>query len=267
MKKIIFTLLLSFPVLFLNAQSSYTRLITAKRDLSYSSVTNGVNGSFFMTYNMYVKSTDENILTVSFFDKNGNGKWSRHFKDSSDSYGWLAQTVQADASGFITADVLSPSFGKGKLNVFKSDTKGNILWNKIINVNDKMVDSYSDIKPTADGNVIITGNIRPVDYGTGDGDAFILKVNGTNGSVMWAKTIEIHKTNSTSHFASGICLAVTRDSGFIMGGISFNSFNASYDYDPIIAKYDKNGKLQWTKMISFVSGYPYSSEDNINGIV
>ena len=262
MKKLIFTLTIAFAVTCAYAQTSYTKLITTKRDISFPSITKALNGSFFISYNMYIKSTNENILAVSFFDKTGNQKWSRHFKDSSNYYEWAAQTVQPNSTGFITASTISSGYGKGKLSVFKSDTKGNILWNKTISINGKMVESVRDVEVAADGNILIAGTIRPIDYLPGDGDACILKVNGINGNVFWAKTLEIHKTTAQSHFARGKSLAITKDSGFVLGS---NSYNADQDYNPVIAKYDKQGNLQWAKMITPLNNNLY--EDELGDVV
>jgi hypothetical protein len=87
-------------------------------------------------------------------------------------------------SGFIFAGYTS-SFGFGGYDVYvvRTDKNGNMIWQKSFGAVDW--DFGNEIVLAPDGNVIICGYTYSMGYGKKDG--YLLKVNSTNGGLMWQK--------------------------------------------------------------------------------
>ena len=103
--------------------------------------------------------------------------------------------------------------------------------------------SATDIKPTANGDFIITGSIAQPQAGA-DTDALLLKVN-REGAIIWQKAF---RSPENDHFKS---LLITRDDHIITLG-QFNTHllsDGSLYQEHLVSKFDQQGNMIWSKWI------------------
>jgi hypothetical protein len=108
-------------------------------------------------------------------DPNGNPLWQKTFGGSDWDRGWsVRQTTDGE---FIIAGT-TLSFGSGFFDVYllKTDTTGNLLWQKTFGGSD-WDDGYS-VQETTDGGFIIAG--VTFSFGAGSGDVYLIKLCSEN---------------------------------------------------------------------------------------
>ena len=183
--------------------------------------------------NGYILNNRESIIRL---DPKGNEIW-RYPKAI--EYNNFASIVVADNNKFIvvktTLDSLTTEL---KLEVFKLDENGGIVWKKYYGDLPFIYVSY--IEKTIDGNYIILGNEGP-DFASRDFDLFILKIDG-EGNVLWKKTLE------NPLYDHGQKIKQTRDNGFII--LSWHSDNREVTTIRLV-KVDETGNLVWSKSFSW----------------
>lgn len=171
-------------------------------------------------------------------DSNGDVIWSKKYDEVNfpgyDEYGFSAE--QTTDSGFIMLGSAENSFCVGGSDIYltKTDSSGNIQWNKLFGGTDHEF-GYS-VKQTTDGGFILTGTT--LSYGAGNEDAYLIKTDA-NGDTLWCKTY--------GGVLRDYCYSVsqTTDGGYILTGYSENFGAGGNDY--YLIKLNGNGTLQWSK--------------------
>jgi hypothetical protein len=104
-------------------------------------------------------------------DSSGNSIWQKTFGGSKDDHGYSVQ--QTSDGGYIIAGYTN-SFGSGKSDIYivKTDSAGNLLWQKTIGGTN--YDEGWSIQQTSDGGFIIAGD--SYSYGTGGFDVYVVKL-------------------------------------------------------------------------------------------
>ena len=157
----------------------------------------------------------------------GNMQWQRTFGGS--SWDWALSVQQTTDAGYIVCGT-TQSFGPGKSNIYliKTDSTGNVEWEKTLRGR-----GYS-VQQTSDGGYIIAGETRPF----GPGDCYLIKTDST-GNVEWEKTFG----GSSWDWAQSV--EQTTDGGYILAGYTV-SYGAGRS-DVYVVKTDSAGNMQWQK--------------------
>ncbi|MFA4872068.1 MAG: hypothetical protein WC610_03375 [Patescibacteria group bacterium] len=166
-------------------------------------------------------------------DTNGNLLWQKTLGGIN---GDIASSVQQTSdNGYIVAGA-TYSFGAGNSDAYliKTDSKGNLLWQKTFGGTGE--DWASSVQQTSDGGYIVAGLTQS--FGAGSEDVYLIKTDA-NGNLLWQKTLG----GTNGDMASSV--QQTPDNGYIIAGWT-TSFGAG-SYDAYLIKTDANGNLLWEK--------------------
>ncbi len=165
----------------------------------------------------------------------GNFQWSKTYGGSHDE---PAYCIIQTADGGLAFAGYSNSFGPYNVfNIIKTDSSGNILWNRLIGETGTGSHIYSVIQ-SSDGSFVLAGEFTPT--GTGNYDMYIVKIN-SSGTILWTRTV------AGSGYDMAYSVTQTTDGGFVLGGYT-NSYGSG-GYDMYIVKLNSSGSLQWSKTV------------------
>jgi len=159
----------------------------------------------------------------------GDTLWTRTYGGTSNDDGGSVQ--QTSDSGYIIAGYTT-SFGTGNDDVYliKTNASGDTVWTRTYGGSNKDV-GYS-VRQTTDGGYIIAGYTRS--FGAGNGDVYLIKVNG-QGDTVWTRTYGGPDDDCS------LSARQTADGGYIVTGYA-NSFGAG-NSDLYLIKTDANGNV------------------------
>ena len=165
----------------------------------------------------------------------GTYQWSKTYGGSHDE---VAYSIIQTADGGLAFVGYSNSFGPYNVfNIIKTDSSGNIQWNKLIGETGTGSHIYSIIQ-TSDGGLALAGEFTPT--GTGNYDMYVVKLNNS-GSIQWTRTV-----GGTGYDMANSIIQTT-DGGYVLGGYT-NSYGAGNN-DMYIVKLNSSGTLQWSKTV------------------
>jgi len=149
----------------------------------------------------------------------GFNDWSYDFKYTKDN-------------GFIiTGYNYDSTFSSSKISLIKTDSLGNMLWQKLFG--GASYDYAYSIDIASDGGYIIGG--KTYSFGAGGSDLFLLKTDST-GDSLWLKTFG---TIANDWFGNAV---TTLDGGFILSGRLGQDQNGK---DAYLVKTDSTGNIEW----------------------
>ncbi len=163
--------------------------------------------------------------------ENGNEVWNKTFGGSKyDAGRCVAQTADG---GYIIVGY-TKSFGAGKSDVYiiKTDSDGNLHWNKTFGGENEDV-GYSVLQ-TSNGGYLIAGETDYSLVGGIFGDIWLIKTN-SSGDEEWSKTY-----GGTS-MDSCYCVVQTVDGGYIIAG--YKAMGSIGFQDVLLIKIDENGNI------------------------
>jgi len=186
---------------------------------------------------------------------------TNRMRDRADGYGILATK---DGGYLLTGDTTWSS-GMGVWNAFviKTDAKGAALWSKQFDSQSAAQGVIAETKrlsvQTSDGNFVVAGDIIEfynADYESrkeGWGDVMVTKLN-TSGKWMWSTMVGDYSIDFPQRLWAApdggvILLAKFKETGY---GEDVADFDAVPGYS-VIVKFDKNGKVQWSKKMNWVA--------------
>ncbi|MDW8334401.1 MAG: fibronectin type III domain-containing protein, partial [Bacteroidia bacterium] len=174
-------------------------------------------------------STDRDLLLMKVSGA-GNVEWVRTFGGVSEDIGY--QTIEV-SDGFVTAGFTS-SFGTGgDVYVVKTaKSNGATLWQR--NYGGSQRDEGYSIVEDA-GNLVVAGSTRS--FGTGSADAYIVKINGSNGNVIWANAY-----GGTS-FDIAYFVNTNTAGSYVVAGSTQSAGNGNQAF--LLAANPNNGAVQW----------------------
>lgn len=182
----------------------------------------GYTTAYGASYNVHLIKTDEH----------GDESWNKTF----DSGGFDAgnHVCQTDDGGYIL--VGSTDKNDGGLWLIKTDSDGNLLWDKVFG---RGTDWGHCVQETSDGCFIVAG--RTYHYGMGSEDAWLIKTD-SKGDELWNHTF------GGSGYDWANYVRVTSDGGYILVG-GTGSFNRYGSNDVWLIKTDADGNKQWGRIL------------------
>ena len=184
---------------------------------------------------------------------------SRGFEQWSKTYGGSSwdhcRSVQETSDGGYILTASTDSFGAGNSDIYlvRTDSSGNLLWNKTYGGTDFEY-GYS-AQQTSDGGYIITGNTGEQERAKRD--IFLIKVD-SNGNLL------MNMTYGGNAYDSGYSVQQTFDGGYIITG-GTESFGKGYE-DAYLVKTDSEGKMQWNRTFGgWHSDVGYSVQQIMDG--
>ena len=162
--------------------------------------------------------------------------------------------VQASDGGYAIAGRTSSfDVGGGDFWLVKTDSAGNLLWNKTYGEGNPDI-AYSVVQ-TDDGGYAIAG--FTYSYGASGGD-FLLVRTDSNGNVLWNKTYGRTWTDAARSVIQ------TSDEGYALAGYTYTPITPVEDF--WLVKTDSAGNMQWNKTYGAGSyDIPYSVVETFDG--
>lgn len=165
-------------------------------------------------------------------DSSGNMLWNKTYGGAGDDDAWsIRQTVNGDL--ILAGWTASFGAGSGDFWLVKTDSSGNMLWNKTYG--GALFENAYCIRQTSDGGFALLG--YTYSFGAGSSDFWLVKTDGL-GNEQWNATYGGMKDDF------GFSLVEAWDGGYALAG-STSSFGEGI-YDFWLVRTDKFGKILWS---------------------
>jgi hypothetical protein len=191
------------------------------------------------------------------YDSSGNEIWTREFGTSGDDFP-MSGHVAIDRTGLYVGGSTSDAFpGKTNLGPYdmvlrKYDFAGNVVWTEQFGTSG---DDFLDAIAVQQDGLFVVGTVNgvlPGQTGGGSYDAFIRRYD-LHGNEVWTRQFG---GSGTEDF-QGVAADRT---GIYVAGVVSTLPNFEGDTDALVAKYDFDGNLAWTRQ------FGVSTVDSLEGI-
>ena len=186
-------------------------------------------------------------------DSNGIEQWNKTFGGTGPDDCWAMRPVDG---GYILVGFVLPTkiFDKAYCWLVKTDADGNKLWDK--KIEGTRWSAGWDIRQTSDGGYIISGETNGFGFWAGSlqfnfgGDMWLVKTDA-DGNKIWDKSFGRRILED-----SGMCVELTDDGGYIIGGNTKGFGNMLSPIPPLpfskiwVVKTDADGNKIWDKEFS-----------------
>jgi hypothetical protein len=247
--------------------SGSTASVSANANSGYNFANWTENGTIQSTSPTYSFTVTANRNLVANFTTASSGPWAI---DIGSAGADIPYSVTADSSGnvFVAGyfngtvsfgGVNLTSIGSSDIFVAKYSPSGTGIW--AARFGGAGDDQARAIAVDRNGDVLVTGYFSlSCAFGAnsytalGTTDAFVLKLSGANGSVLWSKQIGgQYGSGNLNNSGFGIVAATNGDviaTGVVAGWVDFGAgLNYSYSLDPntFLIRYSSTGQYQWAK--------------------
>jgi hypothetical protein len=185
-------------------------------------------------------------------DASGNVEWNRTYGE--EDWDRINSLVKTSDGGYALAGyTYSFSAGFGDFWLIKTDSSGNMEWNKIFGEYD--LDRANSLVETYDGGFALAGYTNS--FGAGHYDFWLIKTD-SSGNLEWNQTYGgVDQDIAWS-------LIQTSDGGFVLAGETL-SFGAG-DHDFWLVKTDSSGNMEWNQTFGKEDyDFAYSIVESIDG--
>jgi len=191
------------------------------------------DGGYIITGVTWSYTAGYNDVWLIKTDSKGNMEWSKRFGgEEMDGGSEVQQTT--DRGFIIIGSTDSYGAGKGDVWLIKTDSNGNMKWNKTFGGSG--YDGGYSVQQTTDGGYILIGTTDS--YGAGESDVLLIKTD-SNGSVEWSKIFG-GAERDIAHSGQQ-----TTNGGYIIAGWT-HSYGAG-NSDIWLIKTDSKGNMEWSK--------------------
>ncbi len=160
------------------------------------------------------------------------------------------------SNGSFIGNSSSDAYADGFIASFSPD--GTLDWLQLYGGSSD--DFLHDVIETNDGNLVACGETISVDgdlANTGTGMNWVIKINPTDGAVLWSKTYVGPDGASNDRLENVFRLAQLSDDNIILTGYTTPDFN-DFNLDRVhVMKINLEGDLLWTKKIGASGGGDY----------
>jgi uncharacterized membrane protein/TolB-like protein len=197
------------------------------------------DGGFIVAGYMTISGTNTDVWVLK-LDPDGNIQWQKVFGGP---FADVAYEVKESSDGsFIVAGSSVTSVPTTQRNGFiaKLDSNGNFVWSLTYGGTDH--DEFRSSTISQEGGteyIIVTGYTRS--FGSGGEDAWILKINSSDGSIVWQKR---YGTSNDDRFQRVITSSYSGSISYVFAGRTFSS-STNFDFWVMIT--DENGNIQMSK--------------------
>jgi hypothetical protein len=206
------------------------------------------DGGFIVAGSMTISGTNTDVWVLK-LDPDGNIQWQKVFGGP---FADVAYEVKESSDGsFIVAGSSVTSVPTTQRNGFiaKLASNGNFVWSLTYGGTDH--DEFRSLTISQEGGteyIIVTGYTRS--FGSGGEDAWILKINSSDGSIVWQKT---YGTSNDDRFQRVITSLYNGSISYVFAGRTFSS-STNFDFWVMIT--DKDGNIQMSKKYYYPSLSP-----------
>jgi uncharacterized membrane protein/predicted secreted protein len=206
------------------------------------------DGGFIVAGYMTISGTNTDVWILK-LDPDGNIQWQKVFGGP---FADAAYEVKESYDGsFIVAGSSVTSVPTTQRNGFiaKLDSNGNFVWS--LTYGGTADDEFRSLTISQEGGteyIIVTGYTKS--FGSGGEDAWILKVNSSDGSIMWQKR---YGTSNDDRFQRVITSSYNGSISYVFAGRTFSS-STNFDFWVMIT--DENGNTKMSKKYFYPSLSP-----------
>jgi hypothetical protein len=166
-------------------------------------------------------------------DSTGNMLWNKTYGGTSNEIG--NSLVKASDGGYaIVGYTYSFGAGRGDVYLVKTDSIGNMLWNKTYGGTNAEIGE--SLVQTADGGYAITGYTSS--FGAGGSDVYLVKTDSV-GNMLW------NKTYGGVDEDSGHSVIQTSGEGYVLVGYANSSVTNNLEF--YLVRTDSVGNMVWNK--------------------
>ncbi len=189
----------------------------------------------------------------------GDFEWVKSFGHNDES----GDVIISNSNGDLIIGGLTNGFSSPqptlKWYIIKTDTSGNLIWEKAFGHNSRNNGSVRDLIETQDLNILACGAYPAAIYGSGDGeiiwDACLRKID-TNGNLLWER---LYRNYSCYPDGTGITLSSSIKSIIQLENGDYIMIGSSYWYYSrhrgFMIRTDSEGNVKWHR-------YYYAVADN-----
>ena len=175
--------------------------------------------------------SNENEVILIKTDSLGNYEWQSVFGPSPDNRGHAV--CQTSDGGFIVAGqawIIHGAFGSYDMYVIKTDSNGNLEWERFIGGGSG--DYALGVCEAPNGDIVATGRTQTFGW-----DAFLVRLS-PSGDSLWARGLGDGQQDDGSDV-----MALTDGSGFIFTGLHYDPSNGGSNV--FLARADNDGNIVW----------------------
>ncbi|MEO6869366.1 MAG: hypothetical protein ABI168_06965, partial [Ginsengibacter sp.] len=242
--------------------NEYSSKVRATADGGFVNVCTAEEGGSGFHYRPYPQSSRNfTDMWIAKSNSSGNVVWERDYGNIDIEAGFDIRElsdgslIAVGQSGAVGGDITSNAGGLD-MWIIKISSTGNILWSKSYGTN--LAEAGRALYITNDGNCVVVGN-------TGT-DGYIVKVNSSDGSLIWSQTVAGGGTetfNGVTEDASGNLIfsgSTNSTTGIGAGNHGMN--------DVWLYKTNSTGAMIWSKVFgSTADDNGYTLVANANGSV
>ncbi len=187
------------------------------------------DGGYIIAAVEYPSADNNNIYAIK-INRNGGLEWNKTYGGSKNDYAMSVITTLNSSYVFAGG---TESFGAGSSDfwIIKTDTLGNMLWNKTYG--GLLQENAWSLDKTPSDDYFVAGFKESL---TGDFDIWVMRIN-SSGEVKWNATFGSNMSDedmpTVKYTLDGGCIILARTS--------------SHNIDYLLIKLDGNGSVQWNK--------------------
>jgi hypothetical protein len=181
-------------------------------------------------------------------DSIGNEQWHKIYGGTGPRYSYSVELTPDN--GFIMAGGLNTGANSIDINWVKTDSLGNIIWDKTIGTPQEDNQYAYVTKYLNTGDFIITGSLEINPTTAIDLQSYIARIDGLTGNIVWSDTLGIEAVNVNEIYNSNVTVKANGDI-LAIGGVTDGT---NQGLDAWLVKYSGNGDFVWERTFDKYGG-------------